>query len=52
VSAVERYVRGRDHQKNVNLAFKKPDLRILTKPATNTRRTAVNINGVVQKPKH
>jgi hypothetical protein len=52
VREVERCVGGRGHRKNVDLAFKKSDLRTLTKPATNEGRTAANVNGVMEKSKH
>ncbi len=52
VGVVERHVGGRDHQRNVYLAFKKPNLRIMTKTATNAGRTATNRNNAMEKPKH
>jgi hypothetical protein len=52
VGVVERHVGGRDHQRNVYLAFKKPNLRTLRKSATNIGSTAANVNGTVEKPKH
>ncbi len=49
-SAVERCVGGRvDYQKNIDLAFKKPYLRTLTKPATNLGKTMVNLNNAVKR---
>jgi hypothetical protein len=52
VSAVERHVGGTNHRMNVDLAFKKPNLRIMTKTATNAGRTATNRNNAMEKPKH
>jgi hypothetical protein len=52
VIAMKRRMRGKDHRRNVDLAFKKSDLKTLTKPATNTGRRAANMNSVVEKPKH
>jgi hypothetical protein len=52
MSAVDRHVGGKNHWRNVDLTFKKPNLRTTTKLATNARRTAANVNGAVEKPKH
>jgi hypothetical protein len=42
VSAVEWHVGGRDHRRNIDLAFKKPDLRTLIKSATHTGKKTAN----------
>jgi hypothetical protein len=39
VEMVERRVRGWDHRRNVNLTFKKLDLRTWTKPISNAEET-------------
>jgi hypothetical protein len=49
---VERRLGGMDHMRNIDFAFKKLDLKTLTKPATNAGRTAANVNGTIEKPKH
>jgi hypothetical protein len=52
----ERRVRGRDHQRNIDLAFKKSGLRTLTKLSTNVRKTTTKVKeeeiGAVEKPKY
>jgi hypothetical protein len=52
MSAMKRRIEGMDHWRNVDLTFKKLYLKTLTKPATNLGRTAVSMNGAVEKPKH
>lgn len=45
---------GRDHQRNVDLAFKKPDLITLTKSATGAEEKMDNMvekeTGMVEEP--
>jgi hypothetical protein len=52
MSAVERHVGGKDHRRNADLAFEKPNLRTLTKPATNAGRMGANVNAAMEKPKY
>jgi hypothetical protein len=52
VSAVEGCVWGKNHRRNVNLTFKKLNLRNGTKTTTNAGKTTANVNIAVRKPKH